>query len=64
MNLDNIKSIDNRIKNIPEFYQNVISSWISIGGSQIRLPKTPIEIAKQNIWGNKYIKHNNKVHIF
>ena len=52
------------MKNIPTFYQNIINSWIEIGGGQTEIPNTLTEIISQVIWGNKFIKHNNKVLIF
>ena len=64
MNLDNTSKLGNHVKNIPTFYQNIINSWIEIGGGQTEKPNTPTEIISQVIWGNKFIKHNNKVLIF
>ena len=63
MNLDNTNKLGNQ-KTIPIFYQNVINSWIEIGGGQTGKPNTPTEIISQVIWGNKFIKHKNKVLIF
>ena len=60
MNLDNIKNLNN-INIVPEFYQNIIKAWIEIGGSQKPYPKNNIEILKQPIWGNKFIKFNGKM---
>ena len=60
MNMDNPKNL-NGIKSIPEFYQNIIKSWIEIGGAQKSYPKNNIEILKQPIWGNKYIKFKGKM---
>ena len=64
MNLENTSKLGNHAKNIPTFYQNIINSWVEIGGGQTEKPNTPTEIISQVIWGNKFIKHNNKVLIF
>ena len=63
MNLDTIKSLPN-LADIPLFYQDVLDAWISIGGGQQNTPVKEIDIAKQLIWGNKFIKSKNKVLIF
>ena len=63
MNLDTIKSLPN-LADIPLFYQDVLDAWISIGGGQQNTPMKEIDIAKQLIWGNKFIKSKNKVLIF
>ena len=55
MNLDTIKSLPN-LADIPLFYQDVLDAWISIGGGQQNTPVKEIDIAKQLIWGNKFIK--------
>ena len=47
MNLDNTSKL---VKNIPTFYQNIINSWIEIGGGQTEKPNTPTEIISQVIW--------------
>ena len=53
MNIDKGKSIEN-FNDIPEFYK------IEFGGGQTKTPTNFREIRNQNIWGNKYIKFNNK----
>ena len=63
MNLDTIKSLPN-LADIPLFYQDVLDACISIGGGQQNTPVKEIDIAKQLIWGNKFIKSKNKVLIF
>ena len=59
MNLD-IKFVDNFMKSIPEFYRDILKSWIKAGGGQTRVSMNFINIRKQVIWGNKFITLNNK----
>ena len=59
MNRNNGKSIEN-FNDIPEFYQELINCWVEFGGGQTKTPTNYREIRNQNIWGNKYIKFNNK----
>jgi hypothetical protein len=59
MNIDNGKSIDN-FNDIPDFYKEIINCWVEFGGGQTKTPTNFREIRNQNIWGNKYIKFNNK----
>ena len=63
MNLDNIKSIDGLAK-IPDFYLQVISSWVKTGGGLSTFSNHFSNIRKQIIWGNKYIKCRNKCLFF
>ena len=63
MNMDNGKSIEN-FKDIPEFYKEIINCWVEFGGGQTKTPTNFREIRNQNIWGNKYIKFNNKSLIY
>jgi hypothetical protein len=44
----------------PEFYKEIINCWVEFGGGQTETPTNFREIRNQNIWGNKYIKFNNK----
>ena len=37
-NIDNIKNIKN-IEQIPTFYQNILKSWIEIGGGEKKISK-------------------------
>jgi hypothetical protein len=59
MNRNNCKSIEN-FNDIPEFYQELINCWVEFGGGQTKTPTNYREIRNQYIWGNKYIKFNNK----
>ena len=59
MNIDNCKSIEN-FNDIPEFYKEIINCCVEFGGGQTKTPTNFREIRNQNIWGNKYIKLNNK----
>jgi hypothetical protein len=63
MNMDNGKSIEN-FNDIPEFYKEIINCWVEFGGGQTKTPTNFREIRNQNIWGNKYIKFNNKSLIY
>jgi hypothetical protein len=63
MNIDNGKSIEN-FNDIPEFYKEIINCWVKFGGGQTKTPTNFREIRNQNIWGNKYIKFNNKSLIY
>jgi hypothetical protein len=49
---------------IPEFYKEIINCWVEFGGGQTKTPTNFREIRNQNIWGNKYIKFNNKSLIY
>jgi hypothetical protein len=49
---------------IPEFYKEIINCWVEFGGGQTKAPTNFREIRNQNIWGNKYIKFNNKSLIY
>ena len=60
MNIDHTKNL-NGFKSLPEFYQNIIKAWIEIGGAKTSYPKNNLEILKQPIWGNKYIKFRGKL---
>jgi hypothetical protein len=63
MNIDNGKSIEN-FNDIPEFYKEIINCWVEFGGGQTKTSTNFREIRNQNIWGNKYIKFNNKSLIY
>ena len=49
---------------IPEFYKEIINCWVEFGCGQTKTPTNFREIRNQNIWGNKYIKFNNKSLIY
>ena len=59
MNIDDIKNVPN-VEHIPEFYRDVIISWVKSGGGQTKTPKRFQDIRKQVIWGNKFIKFGTK----
>ena len=61
--MDNGKSIEN-FNDTPEFYKEIINCWVEFGGGQTKTPTNFREIRNQNIWGNKYIKFNNKSLIY
>lgn len=63
MNLDDIKHLE-YFKCVPEFYREVIKSWILTGGGQTKQPVTYADIRKHTIWGNKFITFHNKPIIF
>lgn len=45
---------------IPNFYLDIIKSWILIHETKNKELKNFVEIRKQVIWGNKFIKFQNK----
>ena len=49
---------------IYQFYKEIINCWVEFGGGQTKTPTNFREIRNQNIWGNKYIKFNNKSLIY
>ena len=60
MNL-NKSFIDKNIwPKIPQFYQELIKTWLSVGGGTTSYPKNYLDIRKQVIWGNKFIKFEGK----
>ena len=63
MNIDDIKNVPN-VEHIPEFYRDVIISWVKSGGGQTKTPKRFQDIRKQVIWGNKFIKFGTKCLLF
>ena len=52
INLDNTSKLGNHVKNIPTFYQNIINSWIEIGGGQTEKPNTPGVPYRNNLSSN------------
>ena len=54
MNID-VKKHKQFLNNIPEFYKNVLTSWIKTGGGQLSSPLTFSNIRKQILWGNRFI---------
>ena len=59
MNLGSHKSLEN-IKNLPTFYLEILKCWIKNGGGKTKNPENFLDIRKQVIWGNQYIKNQGK----
>jgi len=47
------------LNNIPDFYKNVLTSWVKTGGGQLSAPLTFSNIRKQILWGNRFITFEN-----
>ena len=61
MNLDKLKHIENRTFSIPEFYTDIIETWLEIKNANKNQPiKTFGQIRKQVLWGNQEIKYLRK----
>jgi hypothetical protein len=43
------------LRYIPDFYKEILQTWIKIGGGQTKTLSHFAEIRKQLIWGNKFI---------
>ena len=54
MNID-VKKQKQFLNNIPEFYKNVLTSWIKTGGGQLSSPLTFSNVRKLILWGNRFI---------
>ena len=54
MNID-VKKHKQFLNNIPEFYKNVLTSWIKTGGGQLSSPLTFSNVRKQILWVNIFI---------
>ena len=54
MNID-VKKHKQFLNDIPEFYKNVLTSWIKTGGGQLSSPLTFSNVRKQILWGNRFI---------
>ena len=63
MNID-VKKHKQFLNNIPEFYKNVLTSWIKTGGGQLNSPLTFSHVRKQILWGNRFITFENKYLFF
>ena len=59
MNID-VKKHKQFLNNIPEFYKNVLTSWIKTGGGQLSSPLTFSNVRKQILWGNRFITFEKK----
>ena len=55
MNIESPHKLSNFNK-IPEFYKEVISSWIKTGGDPSKDPTNILRVRKQIVWGNKFIQ--------
>ena len=65
MNLDKLKHIENiNTFFIPDFYTDIIQTWLEIKNVNIQPITTFERIRKQVIWGNKEIKYSNKCLVF
>ena len=63
MNID-VKKHEQFLNNIPEFYKNVLTSWIKTGGGQLSSPLTFSNVRKQILWGNRFITFEKKYLFF
>ena len=59
MNLDNINSLHNMKTILPEFYFEIANTWIKNRENSLKCENFR-NIRQQIIWGNKYIKIDNK----
>jgi hypothetical protein len=59
-----VKKLKQFLNNIPEFYKNVLTSWIKTGGGQLSSPLTFSNVRKQILWGNRFITFENKYLFF
>ena len=54
MNIE-YKKIQDYLRYIPDFYKEILQTWIKMGGGQTKTLSHFAEIRKQLIWGNKFI---------
>jgi hypothetical protein len=54
MNIE-YKKIKDYLRYIPDFYKEILQTWIKMGGCQTKTLSHFAEIRKQLIWGNKFI---------
>jgi hypothetical protein len=52
MNIE-YKKIKDYLRYIPDFYKEILQTWIKMGGGQTKTLLHFAEIRKQLIWGNK-----------
>ena len=65
MNLNNVRDLDTAtFGSMSEFYQQLVKTWISIKGGQTKSPKNFLDVRKQVIWGNNFIRLNRKCLFF
>lgn len=61
MNIKKVNNVDKQIINsLPEFYQDLIKTWITVKGGESKTPNNFLEVRKQIIWGNHFIQKNGK----
>ena len=63
MNIE-YKKIKDYFRYIPDFYKEILQTWIKMGGGQTKTLSHFAEIRKQLIWGNKFIMFKNKSLMF
>ena len=63
MNIE-YKKIQDYLRYIPDFYKEILQTWIKMGGGQTKTLSHFAEIRKQLIWGNKFILFKNKSLMF
>ena len=63
-NPSSLKSFQKQLLTLPLFYKNLLSKWLYFRNNGIKQPKTFAEIRSQLLWGNDFIKHNNRVLTF
>ena len=61
-NIDNINGLN--AKHLPEFYSNLLNTWIKSSYKHGKQMLTFNDIRKQIIWGNQFIKLNKKCLVF
>ena len=65
MNLCDVRNLNKAaFQNLTEFYKEIVKTWISIKGGQTKIPKNFLDIRKQVIWGNNFIKFNKNCLLF
>ena len=63
MNIE-YKKMKDYLRYIPDFYKEILQTWIKMGGGQTKTLSHFAEIRKQLIWGNKFIMFKNKSLMF
>ena len=58
--MSNTKNIKDYLRHIPEFYKEILKTWIKMGGPQTKTPSLSAELRKQLIRGNKFTMLKNK----
>ena len=64
MNLNSVHQLPKTFQSLPVFYKDLIRRWISLRNINKTSPKSFVDIRKQLLWGNDFIKHNNKMLFF